>query len=133
MWRIVLALAALGGLCGSALPARAELPPLIPRKVLFGNPTRAAAEISPDARHLSYLAPDQRDVLQVWVRSVGKDDGRPVTADKKRGIRIHQWAYAPDTLLYLQDNDGDENFHVYSVNLATHVVRDLTPFQGVRA
>src|SRR5262249_39697357 len=43
------------------------------------------------------------------------------------------WTYAPDTLVYLQDHEGDENFHVYSVDLASNVVRDLTPFQGVRA
>src|SRR5262249_23139825 len=36
-------------------------------------------------------------------------------------------------LLYLQDTDGDENFHVHSVDLKSGLVRDLTPFQGVRA
>ncbi len=114
-------------------PVRAELPPLVPRAVLFGNPVKASPLISPDGKRLAYLAPDKKDVLQVWVRSAGKEDDRMVTADKKRGIRQHLWAHDPDTLLYLQDNDGDENFHVYSVNLATNVVRDLTPFQGVRA
>jgi dipeptidyl aminopeptidase/acylaminoacyl peptidase len=116
-----------------ALPARAELPPLIPRKILFGNPEKAAPQISPDGKRLAYLAPDKKDVLQVWVQTVGKDDARQVTQDKKRGIRVHQWTYAPDTLLYLQDNDGDENFHVYAVNLADDSTRDLTPYKGVRA
>lgn len=111
----------------------AEAPPLIPRQVLFGNPVKASPQVSPDGTRLAYLAPDKKDVLQVWVQTIGKDDARQVTADKKRGIRIHQWAYTPDTLLYLQDNDGDENWHIYSVNVADGVVRDLTPFQGVRA
>ena len=31
--------------------------PLIPRKVLFGNPDKAAARISPNGKWLSYLAP----------------------------------------------------------------------------
>jgi dipeptidyl aminopeptidase/acylaminoacyl peptidase len=113
--------------------ARAELPPLIPRKVLFGNPVKTSPKISPDGKQLAYLAPDSKDVLQVWVQTIGKDDARQVTADKKRGIRIHFWAWAQDTLLYLQDNDGDENWHIYSVNLKDRVVRDLTPFQGIRA
>jgi dipeptidyl aminopeptidase/acylaminoacyl peptidase len=128
----VLVLTALG-LLVTALPVRAELPPLIPRKVLFGNPVKASPQISPDGKHLAYLAPDKKDVLQVWVQTVGKDDARQVTQDKKRGIRIFLWTYAPDTLLYLQDTEGDENFHIYSVALADNVVRDLTPFQGVRA
>jgi dipeptidyl aminopeptidase/acylaminoacyl peptidase len=116
-----------------AVPVRADQPPLIPRKVLFGNPTKASPQISPDGKHLSFLAPDDRNVLQVWVRSVGKDDAHRVTDDKKRGIRIHAWAFAPDTLLYMQDHDGDENFHVYAVDVQTAKTRDLTPFAGVRA
>ncbi|HEX5272418.1 MAG TPA: S9 family peptidase, partial [Gemmataceae bacterium] len=113
--------------------ANAGLPSLIPRKVLFGNPVKAAPQVSPDGLQLTYLAPDKNDVLQVWVQTVGKEDSRQVTADKKRGIRVHRWTYAPDTLLYMQDADGDENWHIYSVNLKSAVVRDLTPFQGVRA
>src|SRR5438067_10562685 len=92
--------------------AQAELPPLIPRKVLFGNPVKALPQVSADGRHLAYLAPDKKDVLQVWVRTVGKEDDRIVTADKKRGIHLFLWTYAPDSLLYVQDKDGDENFHV---------------------
>src|SRR5262249_22629828 len=110
-------------------------------------PVKALPNVSPDGKRLAYLAPDEKNVLQVWVQTIGKEDARQVTHDPKRGIRIHMWAYAPDTLLYLQDNDGDENFHVYAVNLAalegkgqrakgkgeTEAVRDLTPFAGVQA
>jgi dipeptidyl aminopeptidase/acylaminoacyl peptidase len=114
-------------------PARAALPTLIPREVLFGNPVKASPRISPDGKRLSYLAPDKDNVLQVWVQTVGEDDAKQVTEDKKRGIRIHQWTYHPDTLIYLQDHEGDENFHVYAVNVADGKLRDLTPFKGVRA
>src|SRR5262249_47381356 len=132
MRTLSVALAALALLLPQA-PARAELPPLIPRKVLFGNPVKTSPAVSADGKRLAYLAPDKKDVLQVWVRTLGKDDHRLVPADKKRGVRIFLWTYAPDTLVYLQDHEGDENFHVYSVDLASNVVRDLTPFQGVRA
>src|SRR6516162_5928545 len=100
-------------LFGLPLQVRGESPPLIPRKVLFGNPVKASPRISPDGKTLAYLAPDEKDVLQVWVQTVGKEDARKVTADKRRGIRMYEWTFAPDTLVYLQDNDGDENFHVY--------------------
>src|SRR5438132_7208476 len=93
----------------TAVPVRADLPPLIPRKVLFGNPAKASPQLSPDGLRLAFLSPDKNDVLQVWVQTVGKDDAKPVTADKKRGIRIHMWSYAADVLLYMQDHDGDEN------------------------
>jgi dipeptidyl aminopeptidase/acylaminoacyl peptidase len=107
--------------------------PLIPRSVLFGNPTKAAPQISPDGTRLAYLAPSKDGVLNVWVRTLGKADDEQLTNDTKRGIRIHLWAEDGKNLLYLQDIGGDENWHVYAADLGTKVVRDLTPFQGIRA
>src|SRR5262245_19889438 len=105
----------------------AGLPPLISREVLFGNPEKAEPNISPDGKRLAWLAPDRRNVLQVWVKTVGKDDDRIVTDDQKRGIRWYLWAQNSRDLLYLQDKDGDENWHVYRVDLESGDIRDLTP------
>src|SRR5262245_18807075 len=128
---LALALATAGFAPAAAVAA--EPPTLIPRKVLFGNPVQAAAQVSPDGRYLTYLAPDSKDVLQVFVRPLAGGEAKQVTQDPKRGIRIYAWTYHPDTLLYLQDKDGDENFHVFAANVATASVRELTPFPGVRA
>src|SRR5262245_16248202 len=86
---------ALGALCGTASPP-AKPAPLIPRKVLFGNPVKAAPNISPDGKRLAWLAPDKNNVLQLWVRTLGKDDARQITADKKRGILNYSWTYRAD-------------------------------------
>jgi dipeptidyl aminopeptidase/acylaminoacyl peptidase len=116
-----------------ASPTLAQLPPLIPRDILLGNPERANPRIAPDGKMLSWLAPDEHDVLQVWVQTIGAHDARVVTADKRRGIHSYGWAFDAKTILYQQDADGDENFHVFAVDLDSHNVRDLTPWQGVRA
>jgi dipeptidyl aminopeptidase/acylaminoacyl peptidase len=113
--------------------ARWELPILIPREVLFGNPARTAPEISPDGKYLAWLEPDSHGVLQVWVGALGKPDARIVTADRHRGIRSYGWAWNSSTIIYEQDSDGDENWHLFAVDLSTANVRDLTPWQGVRA
>lgn len=108
--------------------------PLLQREVLFGNPEKLSPQLSSDGRYLAYLAPDDRDVLQVWLRDLGaagKD--RLLTADKKRGIRSFFWTYQPGLLVYLQDADGDENFHLFAVQVESGKVRDLTPLAGVRA
>ena len=120
-------------LMGPVMSTRAELPPLIPRDVLFGNPEKVSPKLSPDGKRLAYIAPDEKNVLQVWVQTVGKEDAKPITADKKRGIRQYFWAYDNQTLVYLQDADGDENFHLFGVDLSSGNVRDLTPYQGVKA
>lgn len=116
-----------------ASAALAGLPALIPREVLFGNPVRAQPSISPDGKKLAWIAPDSKNVMQVWVQTIGGNDARMVTADKSRGIRNHDWAWDSHTILYQQDSDGDENYHTYAVDLARANVRDLTPWQGVRA
>ena len=114
-----------------AVAARAEAP-LIPREVLFGNPERTKPELSPDGKRLAWLQPD-KGVLQVWVQTLGKEDAAPVSADRQRPIRRFRWAQDSRSILYSQDVKGDENWHVYGVDLASRQVRDLTPFDGVRA
>ncbi|MDB4967453.1 MAG: acylamino acid-releasing enzyme [Myxococcales bacterium] len=116
----------------AAAPAAAEPPPLIARDILFGNPEKTSPQISPDGKKLAWIAPDKKNVLQVWVKTIGASDDKVITADKKRGIRMFQWAMDGRTLLYNQDADGDENWHVYGVDLPTGSVRDYTPFQGVQ-
>ena len=83
-------------------------PPLIPREVLFGNPTKESPQISPDGRRLAYLAPVD-GVLNVWVGDTQKGNFRPITADRDRGVRIYFWGFDNETILYLQDVGGDEN------------------------
>ena len=105
--------------------------PLIPREVLFGNPERADPQISPDGSQIGYLAPVD-GVLNVWIRTLGKTDDRPVTADKHRGIRNFLWQYDNKHILYVQDVGGDENWRLYQTDLATKQTKDLTPFDKVR-
>lgn len=106
---------------------------LIPRSVIFGNPDRAQPRISPDGKQLSFLAA-VNGVLNVWVGPADKPDAaKPVTHDTKRGIRQYLWAYDNQHIIYLQDTGGDENWRVYSVDLAKGETRDLTPFEKVAA
>ncbi|HEU5136457.1 MAG TPA: S9 family peptidase [Steroidobacteraceae bacterium] len=106
---------------------------VIPRSVLFGNPEKTQGRLSPDGKYISFIAP--RDgVLNVWLAERGKlDAARPITNDQKRGIRQHFWAFDNKHVLFVQDEGGDENFHLYAVDVVAGTQKDLTPYKGVRA
>jgi dipeptidyl aminopeptidase/acylaminoacyl peptidase len=107
--------------------------PLVPRRVLFGNPERFSPRVSPDGTRVGWIAPDE-GILNVFVAPL--DDltaATPVTKDRERGIRAFFWAHDNRHLLYVQDQGGDENWRIYAVDLVDGGVRDLTPFEGVQA
>jgi len=108
-----------------------EQPPLIPRKVLFGNPAKEFPQISPDGTRLAYLAEGDNGTLQLFVETLGGSDAKQVTLDQRRQVEAYQWAADGIHVLFQQDQNGDEIFHVFSVDLKTSQVRDLTPFVGV--
>ncbi|HEX4048983.1 MAG TPA: S9 family peptidase, partial [Elusimicrobiota bacterium] len=103
----------------------------IPRELLFGNPEKASPKVSPNGKHWAYLAPDE-GVLNVWVGPEG-GAARPLTKDRGRGIRSYLWAEDQRSILYIQDKDGDENWHLYQTDVETGGTRDLTPLPGVQA
>ena len=80
-------------------------------------------------------------VLNVWVKTVGKQDDHPVIKSADAKVTLYWWAqnnknmwWAGDNkhILYWKDKDGDENYHISRIDLATGQVVDLTPFDGVR-
>ena len=105
---------------------------LIPRDVFFGNPDRASVQISPDGKRYAFLAP-HNDVLNVYVQTVGEAEPIIVTNSTERPIRNYFWAANGEQIIYLQDKGGDENWHVYAVDLETKEEIDLTPFENIQA
>jgi len=100
---------------------------LIPRQAVFGNPERTQARISPDGSWISWLAPVD-GVLNVWLAPADAlDKGHPITQDTGRGIHRHLWSADSAYVLYLQDKGGNENQHVFAVDITSNKVRDLTP------
>ncbi|MEJ2325502.1 MAG: S9 family peptidase [Chromatiaceae bacterium] len=108
-------------------------PALIDRAVIFGNADRQAVRVSPDGSKIAYLAP-REGVMNVWVAPVDEPwAAKPVTANRGRGIPWYQWAYTNEDILFGKDQGGNENWHIYRVNLKRGEQRDLTPYRGVNA
>ncbi len=107
------------------------LPPLVPREVLFGNPEKDRARLSPDATLLAYLAPHEGK-MSLWARTIGERDDRVVAFDPQRPIQFAAWQGDSRHLLYLQDRAGDENYPLFQGDLQGGSPRDLTPGETVR-
>ncbi|NBB26157.1 alpha/beta fold hydrolase [Porphyrobacter sp. SLTP] len=105
---------------------------LIPRTALFGNPTRAAGQISPDGQWLSWLAPKD-GVLNIWLAPASDPQAaRAVTHAVERPIRQYFWSPDASAVMYIQDKGGDENFLLYRVDVTTGAETTLTPFENTR-
>ena len=120
-------------LLAMSMPAHADLPQLIPRELLLANPARSQARLSPDGKRLAWIQGSEGYAPNIWVQTIGEDDSRRLTDDTGAGIFEYQWAHDNRHLLYIQDQDGNENWHVYVVDMETGDERNLTPFDGVRA
>ena len=149
VWALIAAgCAGAGGLsvgCGSSVDSnKAATPttaaavtqadvPLVPRRVIFGNPDKAGPTLSDDGTKIAFRAAVD-GVMNVWVGPADKPEtAKPVTRDTSRGIRQYFWAYTNAHIIYLQDKGGDENWRVYSVDIASGETKDLTPFDKVAA
>lgn len=126
---LVLAVAACGERAHAPVPVPAA-PDLITRAALFGEAARHDGQLSPRGDRVAFLAP--RDgVTNLWVLSVdAMDEARPVTDERERGITNFRWAADGATLLYLRDENGDENTRLYAVDATGSALRALTPAGG---
>ena len=107
--------------------------PLIPRRVLFDNPTYLGPQLSPDGTFISWIAPVD-GVLNILVAPFGDiAHAEPVTRTKGRPIHGHVWSADSRYIVFSNDETGDEKSHIFVVDPRNKSLRDITPFTGVTA
>jgi len=140
--RFALGAALATGLAAGAAAAETGLPPLLDRELFFGNPEIAGAQLSPDGQYVAFLKP-WSDTRNVWVKKTAEPfaAARRVTAEAKRPIPGFFWTRDSRLILYVKDNDGDENYNVWAVDPTAAKAegkdvppsRNLTDAKGARA
>jgi dipeptidyl aminopeptidase/acylaminoacyl peptidase len=133
---------AAGDVADASASYEGELPPLIDRQTFFGDPQYRSAQISPNGEYVSFMK-EYKGKMNVWVKGVDQpfDAAEPVTADTTRPVPGYFWSQDSQRILYVQDKGGNENFHVYAVNvtsdeetdLGVPPATDLTPYEDVQA
>ena len=117
------------------------MPPIINRDLFFGNPEIAGAQLSPDGKYISFLKP-WKDTRNIYVKAVEEpfDAARLLTTETKRPVLGYFWTRDSKYILYVKDNDGDENYNIFAVDPAAKPApgadapssRDLTGLKGAR-
>lgn len=122
------------------MPITEQTPPLIDRQVFFDDPEISTARLSPDGAYISFLRP-YNDTRNIWIkeRNASFDEAIPVTDQTQRPIANYFWSRDGRFLLYVMDNEGDENFNIYAVNAGEASqetipeARNITNMDDVRA
>jgi dipeptidyl aminopeptidase/acylaminoacyl peptidase len=138
---LALAASSLAAQTSKGTTSNGGLPPIIDRELIFGNPEIAGAQISPDGKYLAFQKP-WKDTRNVYVKGVNEpfSAARLLTTETKRPIAGFFWTRDSKYILYVKDNDGDENYNVYAVDPSAKPAegadapasRDLTGLKGVR-
>tara|TARA_R110000787_G_scaffold108621_6_gene217081 strand:+ start:2333 stop:4288 length:1956 start_codon:yes stop_codon:yes gene_type:complete len=108
-----------------------SIPPKISVEDFMKNSEKRTFRISPDGKYISYLAPYNKR-MNIHVKAIDSDSIIRVTSVNDRDIAGYFWANN-DRLVYIRDQGGNENFHLFSVDKNGNNEVDLTPFDGVRA
>ncbi|MGE3682489.1 MAG: alpha/beta hydrolase family protein [Bdellovibrionales bacterium] len=104
----------------------------IPLEDFFRNPELTGYRISPDGQTLAVLKP-WKTRLNVFVHPVSDPNTvKQVTFVEDRDIYEVTWK-GSNHVLYAKDNGGDENDHIFLVDVRSGQTRDLTPYTGVKA
>lgn len=96
----------------------------------FRNPEKTRFQLSPDGTHFSYMGPYQRR-QNIFIQKIGQEEATRITAETKRDIAGYLWSN-DNRLVYLKDEGGDENYHLFAVDKDGSNNKELTPFEGVR-
>lgn len=108
--------------------------PIIPLEDFFKNPEKSSFQISPNGQFISYMKPweEGNRRLNVYVKPFDSEKEIRITNAKKRSLYGYFWLNN-NRIAYVQDKGGDENIHIYAVDIDGTNDIDLTPFENIQA
>ncbi|MGG2083039.1 S9 family peptidase [Lysinibacillus pakistanensis] len=93
------------------------------------SPGNFGYQLSPDGNYITFSSAWENR-SNIFVKKMG-DDSEPVRVSSSKDRDIAGSFWKDDTLLYVKDKGGDENFHIYSTTFNGTEEKDLTPYPNV--
>ena len=103
----------------------------IPLEDFFKNPEKSSYQISPNGSYYSYMGP-YKNRMNIFIQKIGDSSATQLTFEEKRDISGYFWPNN-EQLVFLKDDAGDENFHLFGVDVDGSNPISFTDFDGVRA
>ena len=108
--------------------------PDIPLEDFFRNPEKSSFQLSPKGNYISYMKPweEGNRRMNIYIKSMSSDNETQLTHEKDRGVYGYFWLNE-SRLAYAKDEGGDENIHIFAVDIDGKNEIDLTPFENIKA
>jgi len=97
----------------------------------FRTPEAFSFQLSPHGKYTSYMKRRATGERDLYLKETATGKETLLIKQEEDLIRGYYWANE-NRILYLQDKGGDENYHVYGVDVSGANKKELTPFEGVR-
>ena len=106
----------------------------IPLEDFFRNPEKSSFQLSPNGEYISYMKPwkEGNRMMNVYVKPINSNKEVRITQASNRSLYRYFWLNN-NRIAYIQDKGGDENIHIYAVNIDGSNDIDLTPFENIQA
>ncbi|MHC5353918.1 S9 family peptidase [Myroides sp. LJL115] len=98
----------------------------------FERPDSFGFQLSPQGKYLSFKKKDEKGKAHVYIKDIDKQKVSRVIQEDKELIRGYGWL-TEQRLVYIMDKGGDENYHIYAVDVDGSNAMDLTPYPKVKA
>ncbi len=106
-------------------------PPIIGMKDFFKNPVKSSYQLSPNGEYLAFMQPWESR-MNIHVQKIGEKKVIRLTESIARDISGYMWG-TNNRIVFAQDKGGNENWHIFAVNIDGSNLKELTPFDGVLA
>lgn len=98
----------------------------------FQRPKSSAFQLSPNGKYMSFREKDDKNKRHVYVKEIKTGEVTKVIEEGEELVRSYGWVN-DNRLCYAMDKGGDENYHIYAVDISGENNIDLTPYEGVQA
>jgi dipeptidyl aminopeptidase/acylaminoacyl peptidase len=97
----------------------------------FKTPDVNSFKFSPDGKYLSYMKRRETGERDVYLKNTETQKETLLIKQGEDLIRDFFWANKT-RIFYLQDKGGNENYHLFGVNVDGSNKNELTPYEGVK-